>query len=112
MEMSTTISTSLHTVIGKDCPLGTAYKRKQFYKDKVNVVEPIEYFLDEKQLHTFQYVPVLKSILQVFANKDVVDKVVVNHKARTSPVSHANNVIGLFRMVHILNKIICCLGKI
>lgn len=89
-EITTTISTSnpLHTAIGKDGPLGSAHKRKQFYKDKFNVVEPIEYCLDEKQLQTFQYVPILKSLQQVLAKKDVVDQVVDNHKARTSPVSH------------------------
>lgn len=85
-EIAATIASNpLHSAIGgSSC---TAYKRTQFYKDNFSVVEPIEYCLDEQQTNTFQYVPVLKSLQLLFAKQDVVDRVVENHTARTSPAS-------------------------
>lgn len=46
--------------IEKGGPLSTSYQRKQFYKVKFCVVEPVTYLLDRKKKHTFQYVPLLK----------------------------------------------------
>ncbi|KAL0194605.1 hypothetical protein M9458_008177, partial [Cirrhinus mrigala] len=88
-EIAATISASdpLHSAIGRGGSLCTAYKRKQFYKDNFSVVEPIEYCLDERQTNTFQYVPILKSLQLLFAKQDIVDRVVENHRARTSPAS-------------------------
>lgn len=87
-EIAATIASNpLHSAIGRGGSLCTAYKRKQFYKDNFTVVEPIEYCLDEQQTNTFQYVPILKSLQLLFAKQDVVDRVVENHREKTSPGS-------------------------
>ena len=85
-EVATALGASnpLLKAIGKGGPLSTSYLRKQYYKESFKVVEPIEYILDAKEKRSFQYVPILKSLQQLFNRKDVVDKVVENHKAQQS----------------------------
>lgn len=88
-EIATTISASnpLHSAIGRGGSLCTTHKRKQFYKYSFSVVEPIEYCPNEQQTKTFQYVPVLKSLQLLLAKQNIGDKVVENHRARTSSLS-------------------------
>ncbi len=53
-------------------PLATAFKRKQFYKEHVRVVEPIEFILDQKSRKTYQYIPILPSLQQLFSCSDIL----------------------------------------
>ena len=39
----------LNKAIKKDGPLSSTYKRKQYYKSKCNVVEPVEYILEKRK---------------------------------------------------------------
>ncbi|XP_034430208.1 uncharacterized protein LOC117754952 [Hippoglossus hippoglossus] len=89
-EVATALCTSnpLLKAIGKDGPLSTSYLRNQYYKKHFKVVEPIEYILDAKEKRSFQYVPVLKSLQQLFDRSDVVDRVVENHKAQQTNRQH------------------------
>lgn len=50
--------------IAKGGSLETTFKRKKFYYEKFNVVEPEEYVLEEKTKKTFQYIPLLKLLEQ------------------------------------------------
>lgn len=50
----------LNKAIEKDGPLSSAYERQRYFKEKCNVVEPIEYILDAKKYKTLQYVPHLR----------------------------------------------------
>lgn len=52
----------------EDGPLGTGFKRRQYFKDKFNVVDPVEYLLDSTRNKSFQYVPILKSLEHVLSN--------------------------------------------
>ena len=54
--------------------LATSYKRQKFYKKTFNVVEPVEYILDQRKGLTFQYVPILKSLSQLLSQKDILEK--------------------------------------
>ena len=89
-EVATALATSnpLLKAIGKDGPLSTSYLRNQYYKKHFKVVEPIEYILDAKEKQSFQYVPVLKSLQQLFDRSDFVDRVVENHKAQQTNRQH------------------------
>nr|XP_020445017.1 uncharacterized protein LOC109953925 [Monopterus albus] len=82
-ELATALSTShpLLKAIQKGGSLGTSHLRNKFYRENFNVIDPIEYMLDKKEEKSFQYVPILKSLQQVFNKKDVVDKVVETHRA-------------------------------
>ena len=84
----TEIATALFTSnpmlksIEKGGSLSTTYLRKQYYKESFNIVEPVEYILNAKERRSFQYVPVLKFLQNLFDGRDVVDKVVDNHRAQ------------------------------
>lgn len=56
-------------------PLSSAYQRKRYYRENFNVVNPMEYVLDAKKKHTFQYVPIIKSLQQLLNRRDIIDKV-------------------------------------
>lgn len=62
----------MYKSVGKGCPLATSFKRKNFYKENFKVVE---YVLDEINKRTFQYVPVLKVLQQLFSDCHVLAKV-------------------------------------
>ena len=53
-------------------PLGTDHRRTLYYKEHFNVVDPVEYALDEGKTKTFQYVPILKSIQQILNREDLL----------------------------------------
>lgn len=88
-EVATALCTSnpLLKAIEKGGPLSSTYLRNKYYQESFNIVEPIEYVLYAKENRSFQYVPVLKSLQQLF-KKDVVDRVDENHRAQQSKMAH------------------------
>lgn len=62
--------------------MSSSYQRTQYYKEKFNVFEPVEYILDVKENKTLQYVPILESLRVLLSRKDIVDKRVRNHETR------------------------------
>lgn len=66
-------SNPLTKSIGEQGPLRTAFKRKQYFKDKFQVVEPVEYVLDKDSNHTYQYVPLLQSLQQLLSKDGIID---------------------------------------
>ncbi len=80
-ELASALCTSnpVYKSIGKGCPLATSFKRKQYYRDNFQVVEPIEYILDDKDKRTLQYVPLLKLLQQLFTNGHILNKALDNH---------------------------------
>ena len=65
-------------------PLSSAYKRRAFFKEQFNVVEPVEYVLSKEENRSFQYVPVLKSLLQVLTQKQIQDFIFPDGEAQTN----------------------------
>lgn len=63
-------------------PLATSYKRKQYYKVHFRVVEPIEYFLEQRR--SFQYVPLLQILQEILSHNKLRDKVIEEHIAQES----------------------------
>lgn len=57
-------------------PLSTAWKRKNYYKKHLNVVEPIEFVLDSKSRKSFHYISILKSLQQILNCHTVLDKAI------------------------------------
>ena len=66
--------------IQKGGPLSTAYLRKLYYKENFSVVQPVEYVLDAKSKHSYQYVPILKSLQQLLSRQEVIDQIVEGHQ--------------------------------
>lgn len=44
-------------------PLSSLFKRGQYYKEKFEVVEPVEYVLEPNEKRSFQYIPILQSLI-------------------------------------------------
>lgn len=88
-------SNPISKALRPDGCLATAYKREKFYKKTFNVVEPVEYILDQSKGLTFQYVPILKSLSQILSQKDVLEKAFTLYT--TDEGSH-------FMMTHIIKK--------
>ncbi|XP_034467814.1 uncharacterized protein LOC117777260 isoform X2 [Hippoglossus hippoglossus] len=81
------ISNPLTKAIGDRGPFCTAFKRKQYFKNKFQVVEPVEYVLDEERNHTYQYVPLLQSLQQLLSKDGITDDVVENYSAHSNETS-------------------------
>lgn len=75
-------SCPLTKTFAKDGPLATVHKRKQYYKEQFNVVNPVEYILDPKANETFQYIPLLPSLQHLLSNSDILEKVIHTHKTQ------------------------------
>ncbi len=59
--------------LSRSGPLSSAYKRSAFFKEQFGVVEPVEYVLSKEENQTFQYIPLLKSLLQTLTQKEIRD---------------------------------------
>lgn len=46
-------------------PFDTAHKRRQYFKNQLDVLEPVEYIMDVSLKKTYQYIPVLKTLQKV-----------------------------------------------
>lgn len=66
-------SNPISQALRSDGPLSTAYKRNAYYKENFSVVEPVEYVLNYQEHKSFQYVPILKSLSEIFKKKEMQD---------------------------------------
>lgn len=84
-ELKCTLSSSnpLAKALGREGPLATAFKRKQYYRINFNIVDPIEFIRDAKTKRSFQYVPLLKVLQQLLNQKDVFSKVIEKKRTAT-----------------------------
>ncbi|KAG5848654.1 hypothetical protein ANANG_G00101090, partial [Anguilla anguilla] len=93
-ELTSALFTSnpIMKAIGKGGSLSTTYLRQQYYKESFNIDEPVECILNARENKTFQYVPVLKLLRNLLDRRDVVDKIVDNHRVQQSSrlMSHLN----------------------
>ncbi len=65
-------------------PLSSAYKRRAFFKEQSGVVEPVEYVLSKEENRTFQYIPLLKSLLQALTRKEIRDFIFHNDEVQSN----------------------------
>ena len=77
-ELATELCTlnPIQAAIGNRGPLSTTWKWKKYYRKHFNVVEPVEYVLDQKNRRFFQYVPILKSLQQLLNCETILNKAV------------------------------------
>lgn len=73
-------ATPVHKALEKGGPLSTSYQRRCYYNQKFGVVEPVTHVLNTKEKHTFQYVPILKSLQQILRSQSIVEEVLKNHR--------------------------------
>lgn len=84
-------SNPLVKAIGKGGPLATAYKRKEYFKELFNVVEPVEFILDQKKSRIFQYIPLLLSLQQLLGSTAVLNSVINSHRTQGSNTEQLEN---------------------
>ncbi|XP_042084783.1 uncharacterized protein LOC102293912 isoform X2 [Haplochromis burtoni] len=60
--------------------LSSAYKRRAYFREQFAVVEPVEYALSREEDRSFQYVPILKSLLQAMTRKEIQDLILHDEK--------------------------------
>lgn len=63
----------ISTALGADGPLSSAFRRRRYFKEHFQCVDPVEYILDFQKNKTFQYVPILKTLQEIVKNKDVAE---------------------------------------
>ncbi|XP_041949691.1 uncharacterized protein LOC121709989 isoform X3 [Alosa sapidissima] len=54
-------------------PFSTSHKRRVYFKEHFSMVEPIEYLHSAREQRSFQYIPILKSLLEVLKVKEIHD---------------------------------------
>lgn len=84
-------SNPLVKAIGKGGPLATAYKRKEYFKEEFNIVEPVEFILDQKKSRTFQYIPLLLSLQQLLDSTVVLNSGIEGHRTQGSNTEQLEN---------------------
>lgn len=77
-------SNPLSAALSSAGPLSSSFKRRQYYKEKFEVVEPVEYILEPNEKRSFQYVPVLKSLIHILGKEDLREKVLSKEKDKSS----------------------------
>ncbi|KAK0148560.1 putative nuclease HARBI1 [Merluccius polli] len=73
-------SNPLSKALGKEGPLATAFKRRQYYNDNFNSVKPVQFILDAKAKRSFQYVPLITFLQQLLNQKEVLNQVIENRR--------------------------------
>lgn len=68
-------ATPISTALREDGPLASCFKRREYFKEHFQIIEPVEYILHSKENRSFQYVPILQSLQQVLSKSDIADKV-------------------------------------
>lgn len=65
----------LSTALAASGPLSSSFRRKQYYKERFEVVEPVEYILEATEKRSYQHIPILQSLVQVLDTEHVREKV-------------------------------------
>jgi len=66
-------------------PLSSAFKRRMYFLQRFNVVQPVEYILDPNENTSFQYVPILESLKQILNNEDIREKFLADNGHTSIP---------------------------
>lgn len=64
-------SSPLCKSLGLDSPFRSSYKRKEYYKENFQIVEPVEYVIVAKEKQSFHYMPILKVVSHLMNDTDV-----------------------------------------
>lgn len=56
------VSNPLTKIIRDQGSLNTAFKHKQYFIKNFQVIEPVEYVLDQEHNQSYQYIPLLQSL--------------------------------------------------
>lgn len=80
-------SNPLSATLSSVGPLSSSFKRRQYYKDKFKVVEPVEYILEQNEERSFQYFPIVQSMIQISSKENLREKV-LSKEQNKSPTKY------------------------
>lgn len=89
-ELTTSLTEALQcanplTLLSREGPLGTEFKRQSFYRQNFTVIEPVEYVLNrQKRSHTVVYVPILTILTEILKRDEVLHELKVNRPVKES----------------------------
>ncbi len=73
------------TLLSREGPLGTEFKRQSFYRQIFTVIEPVEYVLNrQKSSHTVVHVPILTLLSEILKRDEVLHELRVNRPVEQS----------------------------
>ncbi len=81
-------SSPISMAFDKAGPLSSAFKRRRYFLQRFNVVEPVEYILDPNENKSFQYVPILESLKQILNNEDIREKFLTDDGHTSIPAQY------------------------
>ncbi|XP_061417319.1 uncharacterized protein LOC133348497 [Lethenteron reissneri] len=73
----------ISTALGVGGPLGSAFKRRKYFKVHFQCVDSIEYIIDTEKNKTFQYVPILQTLQEVLKNEDIAE-IILSRKSNST----------------------------
>lgn len=68
------VTNPVKKAIGDKGPLSSGCRQKVYYKSHFNVVEPVEYILDQKNNKSYQYISILQSLQQILDCQPKLDQ--------------------------------------
>lgn len=79
------MSNPLNTALSSGGPLSSSFKRRRYYKEKIRVVELVEYILEPKENRSYQYVTILESLIQILGKENIRDQILSKAQEQSSP---------------------------
>lgn len=89
-------SNPLSTALSAGGPLSSSFRRRQYFKETFDVVEPVEYILESNEKRSFQYVPILQSLNQILKSDHLREKDLSteqNHSSSTTYGSYQDSTL-------------------
>lgn len=77
--------------ISKLPSLSSSFRRKQYYKERFEVVEPVEYILEATEKRSYQHIPILQSLVQVLDTEHVREKVLNQDQGLSSSAKYESS---------------------
>ncbi len=83
-------SNPLSTALSAGGPLSSSFRRRQYYIEKFEVVEPVEYILEPNEKRSFQYIPILQSLVQILGKENLREKVLIKEQDQLSSIQYGS----------------------
>ena len=77
----------ISTAFAADGPLGSAFKRRKYFRDTFQCVDAVEYILDSQKNKSFQHVPILNTLQELLKDKDIAEATLSRHSNSTGHIT-------------------------
>ena len=74
----------MRSALSSGGPLSSAYMRRAYFKKQFVVVELVECVLSREEDRSFQYIPILKSLLQILSREEFQDLILHDREVQSN----------------------------